>query len=407
MFCSIMTIAKGVAGMFFPISTARARAASAGAIALLALVPGIVSACPAPPAAAAGFSAAGVSKTAVASLHGETHPRLSGLTRLLGVSTGRFHAAVRPHDTQPVTSAQSLAIAQGDLPAGVTMSENSQMDAASLDANTGPLVTAFHTATGTYVGSGFGGAWYQAGQAPLDSAGDNAVVEWLGSFYGTADQATARVNDAVAFFKSKNITSTPCSQTSTGCYVFVFEVTISNTPTTLAYATFSNGNVVGELLVATPSSVANANQNNFVALLGAILTGGMKTATNALGGITPTPTTTPTITIKDLELDHKVSGKYKITKTLKSKEKGLFLVVATISNLGTNTAAATVTVSSGGKAIGTGDMTNAGNTQAGDVVFGFLHGFKVKKTTSYKAKVSVSAGTATAQKTISFKVKKA
>jgi hypothetical protein len=318
-------------------------------------------------------------------------------TRLLGtpLHTLRHLRGLNVHALRPLLRTAALAQAVTDPtklaftpPSNAVQPQAGTVDTAFANDPTKNVFASFNATA--YDVSGMQSGYAEFFSLPIGSGTDQVDVEYLATIYGSADQATARVNGTVQFFTGKGISNQSCG---TGCFLYGVQFTPQNQPAiSLVYVVFSNDNVVGELGFVVNSDVLNANNTAFTNLVTSVST----LAFNAVLG-------PANLSILDFEVVHTVKGKAKITHKLKSGEAGVFIADLQLPNAN-DTIQAQVTFTVGKKTVGPLLLGNPQTASDGSVLVGAKHKFKVKKTTTVVAHLQVQDGSAQATKDLTFKV---
>ncbi len=132
--------------------------------------------------------------------------------------------------------------------------------------------------------------------------------------------------------------------------------------------------------------------------------GSLQSATLAV--TVPTPSGPPTVSLTGLALVHTVKGKVQTTKSIKVKEAATFLATYAATNGGSLSPTATIKITEGKKSLGTESMS--GDTASDGTTY-FYANVKFKAKTplgTLKAHITITLGTATAKKTLTFKLLK-
>lgn len=317
--------------------------------------------------------------------HQSTDQLNRGLLRLT------YPAAVSRAPSAEITSDQQLQI---QLPANAQNIVQGTIAPADAD---NPKINAFTILNDqTYVASGVVGGFQQDATLPIGATTDTAVLEWLGTYYGTDAQALARINETVTYLTGKNFQNASCG---TNCYGYVlsFKSQSDNKTYDLIYNISSNQNAVGEFGMIVADDVLTANQTAVATLVGTLAAEGIA----AVAGQQQT-----SVSIEDLELGHKLHGKIQPTHILKSGEKGYLVMLVQDPNKDTSGLQATATITSRGKIVGTATLQNLGVQSDGSILLSATFKLKTKKTKKYLADAVAQDGAAQDMKSITFKVKK-
>lgn len=299
------------------------------------------------------------------------------------------------------TDPAKLAIPASQLPAGAQIQTSQTVTAAGFDTANDNVFAQFHTQN--YQLGQMQSGYDENGAFPIDSANDAMVFFYLGSIYPTADAATARVADAVKNLQGKDAA---CLASIPQCRFIAFKATVSGAEWTFIYTIMPVQNTVIELLVGSPSSVFNANQQSYVNGWGAVLTAAVQAAATAAGiaTTTPTPTGQGTVKIKGLELAHTVKGKLVAIKSLKSGQKGIFLVEVVTQNSSADPSVS-IAFTRSGKTLASGALDKL-DSQGNDYVFGVTAKFKETKTVTITENVTATLDSSQDQAKAKFKVTK-
>ncbi|GAC1508213.1 MAG: hypothetical protein NVS2B16_04680 [Chloroflexota bacterium] len=251
-------------------------------------------------------------------------------------------AAMVERLSRAVTDAQKLQIPASSFPANAINKTSTTLPGKSVDDPAkGVLFTdpVFHRqAYGTH---GVLGAYDQSAQINFGHYDNFVSMEWLGSYYSSAQFAASRVDDAVNTLAFQHIQGQSCYiNDEPNCHIFIWDI-FGNY---LVYAVWSNDNAVGELaflsspLLGPGSMLANQDAlgQDFQTLLSAGDAAIIAAGANA-GQTAPAsgPPPQPTVVIDKLELLHIIRGRYKPTRTIHVNETASFLAYFHVSSVGT------------------------------------------------------------------------
>jgi hypothetical protein len=289
-------------------------------------------------------------------------------------------------------------------PADASNEQGAAVDISKLDNPAYNPLAVFHTSK--YATSQVLGGYQQSAGFPLDPTTVQATGYWLGTYYATAADASARVDDMLSYFASQTITPLPCISTWSGCHLFVVAPSTSAaTPqagATKALVVYAEGNTVGETLLSTGALADAATAAALGFTLGKIAFGGDRSLRTALG-----PALVASVGIDSLSLSHQVKTALKATKTLKSGEKGLFEVAFHTVNSGIDLPTGTIVVRKGAKQVASGDLQTATKGNTTQIILAGIGQFpnKTKKAVHLSAQVELTLGASTATKSLKFTVK--
>lgn len=286
-------------------------------------------------------------------------------------------------------------------PAGATNIQEQAVDKTWADDPKQNLFQVFDDQS--YASNNMQGGYAEAFDLPIGTAGGIVTVFWLGSYYPSSTDVTNRITETVKAVTANGAQDTACG---TGCHLFAFPLKDSSGQAEiLEYTIFSVDNAMGELAFVVHTADFQANQTAYGNIVQSVANGALQ----ALSGQGTGTTTTGAITVQigAFKLYHKVKGKLKLTKSLKSGEAGTFAALVQFQNLGTTTPTATITFKSGSKTLSTVTLQNAGTQADGSVLFGVNKKFKAKKKPLHiVAILTAQAGQGQAAQTLRFKVKK-
>ncbi len=247
--------------------------------------------------------------------------------------------------------------------------------------------TVFHRIT--YAAAGMLSGYYQVDTGPYDTV-------WLGSIYGTPTQASAMATDVETNLRSRGAAVdvvTPCLPQAPTCSWFSFMGTSSTGTSQIAYAVWSDGSVLGELMIKAPPGDTAATISRFSSVLALAVaqvhgfvgieptsTPTASPAPTALPGatrgprasisrtptpaktavvVTPTVTASPTptspppsVSIASVALLHTLHGHVRATRTLHTGEAYRLLVSYRNLDGSHGTTTATVQLGRKGKPLG-------------------------------------------------------
>jgi hypothetical protein len=231
---------------------------------------------------------------------------------------------------------------------------------------------------------------------------------YRGNVFSDGSSAQAYANDSVNLLGPLDTAGTTDCSSSIGSFCKIIGFVSQEGHLNLYSIGVVNQCVIETGGVGDPAAM-NANPN-VTKLLADTFVQGVTEAQQACttSSTQPQPQLQPTISVSDVGLAHLVKGNAKITTTLKSGEKGYFILDFTDANEGSNTPSATVKFdkSNGSQLGGTLTMTRY-QASDGTLFFGLTHKFKTKKLLHLTAKFTISLGGAQDESSLSFSVKAA
>jgi hypothetical protein len=292
--------------------------------------------------------------------------------------------------TQAVSDPTKLAFT---VPSNAIKPDVGKVDATFADDSTQNVFTALNSTK--YADSGMQSGYAEIFSLPIGSGSDTVDVEYLAGIYTSANQAGARVTSTQKYLAGKGITGQSCG---TSCYVFGIQFPDSSGRTiVLSYSIWSSDNVVVELGFFLYQDVLTANNDAFLTLF--------KNVVGLATGVVPIQQAQTALTIVGFALAHTVNKTAKLTKKLKSGEKGIFVADIQYPNAG-DTVQAQVTFTMGKKSVGPLLLGSPQALSSTEEVVGATHKFKVSKTTKVVAHLQVQDGSAQATQDLTFKVMK-